>query len=311
VPNASEIRDQVALESERRGRLAVPAFAGGVLYLLSAIVIASTLKGAPTVGVLQGLEPALRGEAEPRVSPRATEVKFISHHAFGLIAGSALAVVAIGALVLVLLLLLDATRFRRPTTWVAARPLVLYGGIAVAVVSLVHQVISAIQTHSFAVGHDLSNHAVDHALTQGTLNVITNYLALVAGLALAAGMIAVAMGAQRIGLIPRWMGIIGIFTGVLIFLPLGGAELQVVPAFWLVMMGILYMGKWSKGDPPAWAAGEARPWPSQARVRAEKQSGNGRAPSPAGADVAPAPAPAQAASGSSRKRRRKRGGSRR
>ena len=37
----------------------MPAFAGGVLYLLSAIIIASTLNGAPTVGLLQGLAPAL------------------------------------------------------------------------------------------------------------------------------------------------------------------------------------------------------------------------------------------------------------
>ena len=51
MPSAGEIRQQVERESERRGRLAVPAFAGGMLYLLSAIIIAQTLKGAPTVGL--------------------------------------------------------------------------------------------------------------------------------------------------------------------------------------------------------------------------------------------------------------------
>jgi hypothetical protein len=311
VPSASEIRDQVARESEWRSRLAVPAFAGGVLYLLSAISIEGTLKGAPTVGVLQGLEPALRGEANPAVSPRATEVKFISHHAFGLISGSTLAALAVAALTLVLLLLVDATRFRRPGLWPAARPLVLYGGIAFAVVSLGHQVVSAIETHKFAVGHDFSAHAVDQALTKGTLNMLVVYLALIAALALAAGTIVVAMNAQRVGLIPRWMGILGIFTGVLLFLPIGGAELQVVPAFWLVMMGILYLGKWSKGDPPAWAAGEARPWPSQAQVRAASEprdapSKNGKgAISTPGTDVAPAPAQ-PASSRAARRRRRKR-----
>ena len=118
------------------------------------------------------------------------------------------------------------------------------------------------------------------------------------------------MNAQRVGLLPRWMGILGVFTGVLIFLPIGGAQLQVVPAFWLVMMGVLFMGRWSKGDPPAWAAGEARPWPTQAQLRAERESGgpggNGRrSPSKQSPDLTPAPA--QPASGaSSRKRRRKR-----
>jgi hypothetical protein len=296
---------------ERRKRLAVPAFAGGVLYLLSAIAIASTLNSAPTVGLFQGLEPALRGEASPRVSPRTDEVKFISHHAFGLIAGSTLAAISIGALTLALLLLADATRFRRPGLWPAARPLVLYGGIAFAVVSLGHQIVGALETHKFAVGHDFSNHAVDQALTKGTLNVVVVYLALIAALALAAGTIVVSMNAQRVGLLPRWMGILGIFTGVLIFLPIGGAQLQVVPAFWMVMLGILFMGRWSKGDPPAWAAGEARPWPSQAEVRAERESARGqgangrRSPSRQAQDVAPAPAQ-PASAGSSRKRRRKR-----
>src|ERR1019366_4618009 len=133
MPSADEIRQQLEREAWRRGRLAVPAFAGGVLYLLSAIIIEGTLKGAPTVGLLEGLAPALSGVAEPAVSPRAAEVKFISHHAFSPI--------AVGALTLILLLLLEATRFRRPETWSAAYPLVLYGGIAVAFVTLAHQIV--------------------------------------------------------------------------------------------------------------------------------------------------------------------------
>jgi hypothetical protein len=292
-----EISQQVERESERRARLAVPAFAGGVLYLLSAIIISGTLKGAPTVGLLQGLAPALRGEAEPTVSPRAAEVKFISHHAFPLLTGSVLAAIAVGALTLVLLLLLEATRFRRPETWSATYPLVLYGGIAVALVSLGHQIVSAIETHNFAVGHDFSGHAVDLALTKGTANEVVDYIDLLAGLAFAAGIVGLMVNAIRTGLLPRWMGILGMFTALLIFLPIGGAELQVVPAFWLVMMGILYMGRWPNADPPAWLAGEARPWPSRAR---------GGVAAPVPAEAAPAPTPPAL---SSSRRRRKRSGS--
>jgi hypothetical protein len=306
MPSAAEIREQVANESERRNRLAVPAFAGGFLYLLSSIIIASTLNGAPTVGLLQGLAPALSGDANPAVSPRAAEVKFVSHHAFPLIAGSALAAIAVVVLTLILLLLVGATNFRRPESWAAARPLVLCGGVAVAVVSLGHQVVSAIETHNFAVGHDFSNHAVDQALTSGTANSLVDYVDLFAGLTLAAGMIATTINAQRVGLLPRWMGIIGIFTGLLIFLPIGGAELQVVPAFWIVMMGILFLGRWPNGDPPAWASGEARPWPPRAPRGGGQASSGQPAPAAAGAGVVPAPV-APAAGGSSRKRRRKRG----
>jgi hypothetical protein len=314
MPSAKEISEQVASETYRRGRLAVPAFAGGFLYLLGGIIASSTLNGAPTVGLLQGLAPAFRGEVNPAVSPRAAEVKFISHHAFPLIAGSVLSAFAVVVLTLVLLLLIDATRFRRPNSWAAARPLVLVGGIGLAVLTIGHQAISSIETHSFAVGHDFSSHAVDHALTKGAVNEVTAYVDLLVGLAIMAGMIGAVLGALRVGLLPRWMGILGCFTGVLIFLPLGGATLEVVPAFWIVMMGIMYVGKWPNGDPPAWAAGEARPWPTQAERRAEyaeeraaKQARKGQpALSTAGADVAPAPAQ-PASSGRSRKRRRKRG----
>jgi hypothetical protein len=304
VPSVGDTREQLAREKWRRNRLSAPAFGGGFLYLLSAITISETLNGAPTVGLLQGLKPAFSGEASPAVSPRTDEVKFISSHAFALIAGSTLVAIAIGVLTLILLLLLDATRFRRPQTWSYAGPLVIGGGIAVAVVSLAHQVVTAIETHSFAVGHDFSNHAVEQALTKGTANSIIDYVDLLAGLSLAAGMIAVMINALRVGLVPRWMGFLGMFAAILIFLPIGGAELQLVPAFWIVMMGILYGGRWPGGEPPAWQAGEAVPWPSRADMQSAR-GGKGQ-PALAGADAGPAPAPA-ASSGSSRKRRRKRG----
>jgi hypothetical protein len=309
MSSASETRAQVARESERRRKLAVPAFAGGALYVLSGVIIQAGVSGAPNVGVVQGLTPALRGEALAPVSPRAAEVKFISHHAFGLIAGSVLAAIAIGALVLVLLLLFDAARFRRPESWAAARPLVLAGGVSLALVSIANQALRAIRTHEFAVGHDFSKHAVEYALTKGSAYLTLDYLDLLAGVSLAAGTIAVSLNAMRVGLLPRWMGILGIFTAVLIFLPGGGAILQVVPGLWLVMIGVLFIGRWPSGDPPAWPEGEARPWPSQARSRAPREPGKQRAGADGGeaaADVAPAPV-RPASSRAARRRRRKRG----
>jgi hypothetical protein len=342
MPSPNEISAQLARESAWRARMGVPAFAGGMLYFLSAIIVNSALSSAPTVGLVQGLEPALSGVANPPVSPRAVEVKYISHHALALIAGSAIKSLALVALTLVLLLLLDATRFRRPQTWAAARPLVLLGGIGLAVVNIAHQVIGAIQAHNFAVGHDFSSHAVERALTQGVVNVGSQYLDLLAALLLTAGMIAVAVNAIRVGLLTRWMGVIGIFSGILIFLPIGGATLEIVPAFWMLGMGILYMGRWPNGDPPAWSSGEARPWPTPAERRGDSgaedpqrstgaRAGKGRpalapgsdvalapgsdvALAPGsdvalapGSDVAPAPAqPASSPAGSSRRRGRKR-----
>jgi MFS family permease len=306
MPSASAISEQVARETERRRRLAVPAFAGGVLYLLSGIIVSASLSGAPTVGLIQALSPALRGEASPRVSPRAPEVKFISHHALPLVAGSVIGAIAVIALTLVLLVIFDATRFRRPETWSAARPLIIVGGIGVALLNLAHSVTLAITSHKFAVGHDLTSHAVDRALlTSGTLGVGLGIAGLFAAFALAVGMGATMVASMRVGLTARWVSILGIFAA-LFFLPFfASTTLELVTAFWLVAMGILFIGKWPNGDPPAWAAGEARPWPSGAEMRAAKR-GEAATPAPATATADVAPAPAQPA-GARSSRRRKRG----
>lgn len=309
MSSSREVKEQVAWETERRTRLAVPAFAGGVLYLLSGIITTSTLNGAPTVGILQGLTPALEGVANPATSPRAAEVKFISHHAGPLIASSVLAALSVAVLTLVLLLLVEATRFRRPETWGPARMLVISGGAAFALISVIHQIVISIMTHKFAVGHDFSNHAVDSALTKGTANLVIGTLALVAGLSLAVGMIVAMVNAMRVGLLTRWMGVVGIISGILIFLPIGGATLEVVPSFWIVAMGILYIGKWPNGQPPAWESGEARPWPSRAQMR--EQAAGGAAGKPALAtgsgDVTPAASKPKDVAGGRTSRKRTRG----
>jgi hypothetical protein len=266
------ISEQVSKEDERRARLGVPAIAGGVLYLLSTIILSATLGGLPSVGLVQGLMPALKGEGRPAESPRAAEVRYIDHHALGLISGSVLTAIAVGLLVVVVLFVLDATRFRRPEAWPAARPLVLLGGAAVAVLNLVHEIVLVVQAHSFTSGHDFSGKAVERALlTSGPLGVLLGLLGLVAALALAVGMIAAMVAAMRAGLLPRWLAVLGIFAGLL-FLPLFAANtLQLIPTFWMVATGILLLGRLPGGDPPAWAAGEARPWPTQAELRAERE----------------------------------------
>jgi len=313
MASSTEIQERVSFESARRARLAVPAVAGGVLYLLSGIILSAALKELPAVGVVQGLEPALKGRAAPAVSPRAPEVSYINHHAFYLLAGTLLTALAVSALTIVLLFLIDATAFRRPS-WPAAKPLVMFGGFGVALLNLVHEVVLVIEAHRFVSRGDLSSKAVEKALlTSGSMGIALGLLGLFAALALAVGMIATMMGTMRAGLLARWLSVLGILSGLL-FLPFFGTPtLQLIPTFWLVSTGILLMGRWPNGDPPAWAAGEARPWPTQAEQRAQREaekgggsgvsSGKGSGNGAALGDVAPEPTPV---SGGSRRKRRKR-----
>jgi hypothetical protein len=300
-------RAQLDRERERRARLGVPAAAGGVLYLLSGIIISSALSGIPSVGVLQGIAPALRGEPNPLVSPRAAEIKFQSHHSLDLIAASVLVAIAYAALVLVLVFLFGATRLRRGETGPVSRTLVILGGSTVAVFNLLIQIVLAIQTHNFATGHDFSDHAVE-AVTHNSIYTIFSILLPLAGIVLAAGMIITMLGAVRVGLLPRWMGMVGGVSAVLLLLPV--EQLDVVTAFWLVSVGILLLGRLPGGDPPAWASGEAAPWPSSARAAGERGGGGGGGGrlfgrAPAQEDLPPAPAQPVASSGSRRRRKRK------
>jgi hypothetical protein len=309
-PGKAEVRARVEFESRRRLRLGTPAIAGGVLFLLGGVIVSTTLRPLPTVGPIQGLAPALRGEANPAVSPGASEVRFIDHHAFGLIAGNVMQALAILLLMLVLLFLLDGVRFRRPQTTQLARPLVLAGGLVMVLVSIVHPVAQVLNAHSFVGGHDFTDEAVNRALTQSTVLELTEYLGLLGGLAMAAGMIVVILGATRTGLMARWTMYLGVFAALLAFTPFGlalGELQQLIPAFWMVSAGILLMGRWPGGDPPAWVAGESRPWPSQLQERAQRAGARGGESANGAGDVAPEPVRPAARGGGNAKRRRKRG----
>ena len=71
---------------------------------------------------------------------------------------------------------------------------------------------------------------------------------------------------MRVGLLTRFMGVLGIIVGVLFIVPIG-SPLPIVQAFWLVALGALFLGRWPSGMPPAWVTGEAQPWPSQQELR--------------------------------------------
>jgi hypothetical protein len=98
------------------------------------------------------------------------------------------------------------------------------------------------------------------------------YVGLVANLLLATAFVMISLHAMRAGLLSRFMGILGIIVGVLTAIPLlGGAP--VVQLFWLVAMGMLFLGRWPQGRGPAWDSGEAIPWPSAADKRDELRGG--------------------------------------
>jgi hypothetical protein len=106
---------------------------------------------------------------------------------------------------------------------------------------------------------------------------------------------------MRIGLVTRFMGVLGIITGALLVFPLG-SPLPIVQCFWLFMLGVLFLGRWPGGTPPAWRSGEAMPWPTgaQSRRRRAQDADEDEDEADPGADGLPPRA------GSARKKRKRR-----
>jgi hypothetical protein len=110
-------------------------------------------------------------------------------------------------------------------------------------------------------------------------------------LLIAVALVLVSLNAMRVGLLPRFMGYLGIIAGVLTIIPL--VPIPIVEAYWLVALAYLLSGRWPSGVPPAWTSGRAVPWPSSQELRAARGQSTGRAPR---SKRAPEPVP-QAAGG--------------
>ena len=88
---------------------------------------------------------------------------------------------------------------------------------------------------------------------------ITAVLGLVGALAFVFAMVYTSLWAFRVGLLTRFWGTLGMALGVaLVFLgSMGFLGLLI----WFAVLGLMFVGIFPGGRPPAWAAGVAIPWP--------------------------------------------------
>jgi hypothetical protein len=108
---------------------------------------------------------------------------------------------------------------------------------------------------------------------------------------------------MRVGLLTRFMGVLGMIVGVLLVFPIG-SPVPIVQTFWLAALAVLFLDRWPGGGPTAWRSGEAQPWPSAAEVREQRMRQAG-APVPV-PEAATVPSARSNEAGGARKRKRKR-----
>jgi hypothetical protein len=115
----------------------------------------------------------------------------------------------------------------------------------------------------------------------------------------------VPLAALRVGLLTRFMGVLGILCGVLLGFTLGQVP-PVVQYFWFIALGVLFLGLMRRTIPPAWESGKAEPWPSGVAQREQRL--RERAEAQDARDAGEQPADGGAAGGGGARKKRKRRG---
>ena len=191
-------------------------------------------------------------------------ILLVHNHKSDLLVAAIFQALGTALLVVPLMYLFRATRFRREQLPAALRYLVLVAPLLGAATLVARQIqIGSVADKVFPklpLPPDAAKTLVDNEVGKGSL-VAVGGIATAAALGLAFAFLLVSLNAMRAGLLSKFMGILGIIVGLLIVIPLQG-DLPVVQVFWVAALGVLVLNRWPQGRGPAWESGEAIPWPT-------------------------------------------------
>ena len=169
---------------------------------------------------------------------------------------SILQAVGILLLVAVAVHLYRATRDRNPDQSPVVLAMGVYGPVAFAASTVIRAVTLTVLADDFA-GRATQTEPAAEDLLDSQVLVVGTILGLTGVLALGFWLVKGSLDAMRLGLLTRFMGVLGIALGPALVLGFG---LLVMP-LWLLALALLFAGRWPRGLPPAWRTGRAEPWP--------------------------------------------------
>lgn len=279
------------LQREAAGRRA--AIAGAVVAVV--LQLAATVLGQSVYRQF----PSTRSRGAVLDLPRVYQ-----EHMTELFAISILAALGYLALVLPLDYLFKASRARQPEVPAVARVTTYLGPVLLAIGAIAGQVVLSVQVSDY-LAHKQGDYAAARELIRGETLDVPEGIQLAGTLAVAFAFVLVSLHAMRVGLLTRFMGVLGVIVGIVLVFRLGGPVLQ---WFWLGALAYLFAGRWPGGVPPAWRTGRAEPWPSARELREQREREQTRTQA---SDEDPEPGPETASAPErphpvSRKRRRKR-----
>ncbi|HUR84413.1 MAG TPA: hypothetical protein VMY78_03645 [Solirubrobacteraceae bacterium] len=310
-PTADET---LADEAARRRPAGAAGIVAGLLTIVGGALAVLAYSDLPTVPLLDAMREQLSA-SPPAAGLKVRQALYYDDHAAAIIVATLASALAAGAIGLVLSHLYRSTQARRPELRRAIVVAVIAGSTLIAVGELARGLALVIESHNLAGSARPTAEAARDVLSAPVV-VAGIVLRLLGTFALGIGLVLLALNAMRVGLLTRFMGVLGIIVGALFVIPLG-ASLPIVQAFWLAALGALFLGYWPPGLPPAWVTGEAQPWPTQQELREQRLARKSETASTEKAQrprrqrpeppETPAPeAPARPAHPSSKKRKRKR-----
>jgi hypothetical protein len=284
--------ETLVYESSRRVRQTAIAIGGGVLFMLAAVL----------------------GLIGPHASVNEATLSLIVQHQRATLAIVAAIVEALAEILIAATLIylwrcatarLSASADADAVGGRAGRslpvlPLIIVIGTVLAVVAGVAYALEISAKAADFVSTGAQTYDEASRLTGGSLLLILQILSQLGALLIALSFVFVSLSAMRVGLLPKFLGYVGILAGVLVLFPI--IVVPVVQLYWLAAVAILLSGSWPSGLPPAWRSGRAEPWPSSAEMRARRMTDgqaarDQRAARKRGGRVSDAPAPETAAEG--------------
>jgi hypothetical protein len=297
------VEETLAREAELRPRVVTAALLAGLLTLAGNVMLALITRGGPTesdgfISLTESLGAAARGGEPPETSLLVRQVDFYGDNIVLLSLSTILTTVAAILAGLLLLFLHNASAARSDAVGRIPRIAVIGGLTLFPVGHLMREIGAWVGSANFEDEAVRTAQTARDVFSAGPVGVGSLFEVL-GSFALALAFVLVSLNAMRVGLLTRFVGILGIIVGVLTVFQLD--QPQVVRAFWLVFVGLLIGGRTRSGMPPAWQTGRAEPWPTQQQLRERRE-----ATATAGGGPAPAAPPADDDAPAQPRRKRKR-----
>jgi MFS family permease len=296
--------ETLAWEAENRSRAAIAAFAAALLTILGVLFTTLGQPGSSEFDdkILTVVDTMGKTAAGERIPPGrlAYYTVEVGQSPALPIAGAVLFGIGSLAIYFAMAYLFRAVRARKPEFQQIALVMAAIGAVGFGLGRAVSEIARYLGARDFVDAADHTNSAASDALSPSA-SLIGQVIWQAAALALGFAFVLIALNAMRVGLLTRFMGVLGIIVGVTFVLPLD--QQGIIRVFWLGALGVLFLGRMPSGMPKAWTTGNAEPWPTQQQLReqreaarAEAAAGRGEAwqqgASPAERTPAKAPPPA-------------------